>query len=126
MGEDVAKKFLQDNKYTDIFAVQNKSGNGIDIVARAPDGRLAFFEVKTSSVGKVGDLSLRQQNMSAFVEEILTQASRGTGRYKNLDAATRQRAAAALKDFGRAPQDVSSTVVGIDLLNELIRVSPWK
>ena len=125
LGEGVAQKFLQDNKYTDIFAVQNKSGNGIDIVARTPDGRLAFFEVKTSSVGKVGELSARQANMTDFVRDILRQASTGTGRYKGLDVATQNRAAQMLREFNAAPQNASGTVVGVDLLNEIIRVSPW-
>ncbi|TKK17085.1 hypothetical protein PviCFBP13515_26350, partial [Pseudomonas viridiflava] len=51
LGEDISKVFLRDNNHTDIFAVQNRSGNGIDIVSRTPDGRLAFTEVKTSRTG---------------------------------------------------------------------------
>ncbi|MEG5264167.1 hypothetical protein TRP66_07675 [Pseudomonas sp. JDS28PS106] len=55
LGEDISKVFLRDNNHTDIFAVQNRSGNGIDIVSRTPDGRLAFTEEKTSRTGNVGD-----------------------------------------------------------------------
>ena len=51
LGEDISKVFLRDNNHTDTFAVQNRSGNGIDIVSRTPDGRLAFTEVKTSRTG---------------------------------------------------------------------------
>ena len=51
LGEDISKVFLRDNNHTDTFAVQTRSGNGIDIVSRTPDGRLAFTEVKTSRTG---------------------------------------------------------------------------
>jgi hypothetical protein len=30
-----------------------------------------------------------------------------------------------LREFNAAPQNASGTVVGVDLLNEIIRVSPW-
>jgi len=57
IGEDISRAFLRDNNHTDIFAIQNRSGNGIDIVSRTPDGRLAFAEVKTSRTGNIGNLS---------------------------------------------------------------------
>jgi filamentous hemagglutinin len=129
LGEQIARDFLGRNQYTDIFAIQNASGNGIDIVARAANGRLAFFEVKTSARGIVGGLSRRQQNMSQFVQEILREASNGRGRYRGLNAATQDRAAQILREFNNAPENVrasiSANVIGVDLLNEVIRVSPW-
>jgi len=87
---------------------------------------LAFFEVKTSSTGNIGSLSPRQQDMSAFTREILQQARDGTGRYRNLDAATRRRAGEMLREFNAAPHNASGTVIGVDLQNEIIRVSPWR
>lgn len=125
LGEDISKIFLRDNDHTDIFAIQNRSGNGIDIVSRTPDGRLAFTEVKTSRTGNVGDLSARQQNMTTFVEDILSQAATRQGRYRNIDVADQQRARQMLREFRRAPENVSGNLIGIDLQREVLRVSPW-
>src|SRR5262249_19143112 len=86
LGEDIARNLLRENGYRDILPIQNASGNCIDIVARTADGRWVFFEVKTSSTGRVGSLSPRQSDMSAFVEEILTDAAFGRGRYQGIDA----------------------------------------
>lgn len=71
IGENVARAFLRGNNFTDIFSIQNSSGNGIDIVGRSPDGSLVFIEVKTSRVDAVGGgLSRRQQDMNFFVEDV--------------------------------------------------------
>ncbi len=59
------------NNHTDIISIQNASGNGIDIISRAPDGRLVFTEVKTTGVGTVGDLSKRQQDPVAYAAQAL-------------------------------------------------------
>ena len=125
LGEDISKTFLQDNNHTDIFSVQNRSGNGIDIVSRTPDGRLAFTEVKTSRTGNVGDLSVRQQSMTTFIEDVLGQAARRQGRYKNIDVADQQRARQMLREFRRAPENVSGNLIGVDLQGEVLRISPW-
>lgn len=125
LGEDISKAFLRDNNHTDIFAVQNSSGNGIDIVSRTPDGRLAFTEVKTSRTGVIGDLSPRQQNMTTFVEDILTQAAGRQGRYRNIDVLDQQRARQMLREFRQAPESVSGNLIGVDLKGEILRVSPW-
>lgn len=126
IGEDVAQRLLGENGFTDIISVQNRSGNGIDIVARASDGRLVFFEVKSSRVGQVGNLSTRQQSMTSFVEDVLGQAATGTGRYRHLDAAAQDTARRLLREFRRDPLNVSGNAVGVDLLNEMIRISPWR
>lgn len=126
IGEDVARRLLGENGFTDIISVQNRSGNGIDIVAHASDGRLVFFEVKLSRIGQVGNLSTRQQSMTSFIEDVLGQASTGTGRYRNLDAAAQDTARSLLREFRRDPLNVSGNAVGVDLLNEIIRISPWR
>lgn len=126
IGEDVARRLLGQNGFSDILSVQNRSGNGIDIVARASDGRLVFFEVKSSAVGQIGDLSVRQQNMNSFVSEILAQAATGIGRYQKLNAATQDAAALLLREFRQNPSNVSGVAVGVDLKSQVIRVSPWK
>lgn len=112
---------MRDNNHTDIFAVQNRSGNGIDIVSRTPDGRLAF----TSRTGNVGDLSVRQQNMTTFIEDILGQAASRQGRYKSISVAEQQQARQMLREFRRAPENVSGNLIGVDLQGEVLRVSPW-
>jgi hypothetical protein len=124
LGEQIAQKFLGKNGYTEIIAIQNRSGNGIDIVARAADGKLRFFEVKASAVGHVGDLSVRQGNLRTFVDQILRDAANGSGRYKNLDAATRAEAQRFYRELLRNP-DLSGTVIGVDSVSEILRVSPW-
>ena len=47
------------NGFSEVIAIQNASGNGIDLVGRSLDGRIVFFEVKSSRVGNIGDLSSR-------------------------------------------------------------------
>ncbi len=117
---------MRDNNHTDIFAVQNRSGNGIDIVSRTPDGRLAFTEVKTSRTGNVGDLSVRQQNMTTFIGDVLGQAASRQGRYKSISVAEQQQQASQmLQEFRRAPENVSGNLIGVDLQGEVLRVSPW-
>nr|WP_269670756.1 YraN family protein [Stenotrophomonas sp. SY1] len=125
VGEDIARLFLKDNNFTDVFSIQNGSGNGIDIVARSPDGSLVFIEVKTSRTNAVGDLSPRQQSMDFFVEDVLTQAATKTGRYKNISAADQMLAEEMLMNFNMRPDQVRGNVVGIDLSGEMLRISPW-
>ena len=112
LGEGVAQKFLKENGYTDIVAIQNKSGNGIDIVAKGRDGRLSFFEVKTSRTGNVGDLSARQSDMRRFVEQVLDDAANKRGRYKNISAQTQEWAEDALDAYRRDPLSVSGEAIG--------------
>lgn len=50
---------LKETGYKEVFAVQNASGNGLDAVARRPDGKYDIFEVKSSTVDKF-ELSDRQ------------------------------------------------------------------
>jgi len=126
IGEDVARRLLGENGFTDIISVQNRSGNGIDIVARASDSRLVFFEVKSSRVGQIGNLPTRQQSMTGFVNDILRQASTGTGRYQHLDPAARRTAMRLYQEFRRNRTNISGNVVGVDLLNEIVRISPWR
>lgn len=126
LGEEIAKRFLGDNGYTDIISIQDASNNGIDIVTRSADGCLSFFEVKSFRVGKVGQLSARQRSMSTFVEDVLRQEATGTGRYRDFGAAAQDTAQRLLREFLRNPLNVSGNAVGVDLLNEIVRVSPWR
>jgi len=125
LGEDISRLFLAENKFTDVFSIQNKSGNGIDIVGRSPDGSLVFIEVKTSRTDSVGNLSGRQQSMDSFVEDVLTQAASATGRYKNISLIDQMRADDMLREFLTKQEAVRGNVIGIDLGGEMLRISPW-
>jgi len=130
IGETIAKRVLGDNGFKDILSLQNGSGNGIDILARSVDGRLHFLEVKASSVGEIGNLSIRQSSMPGFLKDVLTQASTGTGRYKSLSAADQMLAKTYLKEISSGGiidlSKFSASAVGVDLKNEVLRISPWR
>ena len=85
LGESLAKLLVEKAGYTDAFAIQNASNQGIDLVARTTAGRLVFIEVKASKVGNVVRLSARQsQGADWFVRDVLGQAAEGEGRYAGL------------------------------------------
>lgn len=125
LGERIARTYLEEAGFTDIYSVQNASGNGLDLVATGHDGRLGFFEIKTSRVGEIPDLSKRQTNADVFIRDVLGQASTGTGRYKGLDTAQQDRARATLRRYDSDPLNVSRVTIGIDLLNRKLQRSPW-
>lgn len=124
IGEEVGERLLVENGFTDIISIQNASGNGLDVIARNPQGKLTFFEVKASRTGDVKSLSSRQQSMETFVEDILSQASTGTGRYQNIPQATQDLAREMLREF-RTDISVTGYNIGVDLFNQVVRISPW-
>jgi hypothetical protein len=127
IGEEIASKFLKQNGLRDIIAIKNGSNNGIDLVATTADGRLAFFEVKTTRVPKFKEqLPPRESDMKKFVTEVLTLASEGQGKYKNVSATTKTWAKATLRRYEADPATVSGELIGIDLFNKVLRVSPWR
>nr|WP_234009640.1 RHS repeat-associated core domain-containing protein [Cronobacter malonaticus] len=71
-GESHAQSQLKaSGNYADVFSVQNKSNNGIDLVGLRHDGKYDFFEVKTNTTGSVVKLSDRQQTSKEFIETVL-------------------------------------------------------
>ncbi|EPY2902615.1 RHS repeat-associated core domain-containing protein [Cronobacter sp. 153480017-3] len=71
-GESHAQSQLKaSGNYADVFSVQNKSNNGIDLVGLRHDGKYDFFEVKTNTTGSVGKLSDRQLSSKEFIETVL-------------------------------------------------------
>ncbi|WP_418884812.1 RHS repeat-associated core domain-containing protein [Cronobacter dublinensis] len=71
-GEAKVKSELEaSGKYIDVFSIQNKSNNGIDLVGLRHDGKYDFFEVKTNTTGRVGELSKRQSRAPAFINTVL-------------------------------------------------------
>ncbi|QXG50044.1 MULTISPECIES: XVIPCD domain-containing protein [Pseudomonas syringae group] len=49
IGEAIQTHDLVKQGYNDIVAIKNRSGHGIDLVGRSPDGDLEFFEIQTSA-----------------------------------------------------------------------------
>nr|WP_237721665.1 hypothetical protein [Cronobacter dublinensis] len=71
-GEAKVKSELEaSGKYIDVFSIQNKSNNGIDLVGLRHDGKYDLFEVKTNTTGRVGELSKRQSRAPAFINTVL-------------------------------------------------------
>ena len=124
-GEHIAESMLQQNGWKNFKYIKNGSDNGIDIVAQATDGHWGFFEVKTSSTGSIPNLSPRQANMDAFVNDILYNAKEGLGRYQNIDSATKQTAEFLYNEYKSNPYNFSGNVIGVDIESGIIRVSSW-
>lgn len=78
-GERIARKYLKTLGFTNIQSVQNKSGHGIDLVARDRNGNLHFFEVKTTVGSTPPRLSVAQQNSTTFIDSRLARAENPTG-----------------------------------------------
>jgi hypothetical protein len=110
--------------YSEIFAVQNASGHGLDVVAKLGDGRYAVFEVKTTAIGAPGTFSARQSNMTQFVRDVTSSATDPRNKFwKSADGETRQRARDLLNEMRNAPQNVSGNLIQVDLFNKTIDVS---
>jgi Holliday junction resolvase-like predicted endonuclease len=78
IGEALATRELVRQGYTDIVSVQNKSGHGIDLVARNSEGGLEFFEVKASGIGRAAPPVAGSE---AFVTSRLERALSDTGQW---------------------------------------------
>ncbi len=84
-GEEEVQRFLRDRGFTDIVAVQNDSGHGVDIIARSPRGNVHCFEVKTTETGR--PISLRGAQAGdprAYVISRLERAVAGRGHWQNV------------------------------------------
>ncbi|KAF1026829.1 MAG: hypothetical protein GAK29_01024 [Acinetobacter bereziniae] len=127
-GEIIAVQMVKGSGYTDVISIQNRAGNGIDIIAKSPQGNYTYMEVKTSAVGNIGPLTKgRQDDMNFFLKDVLANASNGTGRYTNLDLKIRDQAKTMYAEFLKtnSVKSTTGTAIGIDLKNGVIRVSPW-
>src|SRR5262249_15211860 len=95
-AENIAMEYLETTGYTDIIQLQNKSGHGIDVVARSPQGQLHFFEVKGTEIGRV-KYSLEQRNVRTFVESRLRRIATQSA----VDPQVREAARRIQDEFGR-------------------------
>ena len=124
-GEEIATEMLRQNGWEIITPIKNGSDNGTDIVARSSDGRLGFFEVKSTDGGEIGVLSQRQSDMDFFVRDVLTNAAYKKGRYQSISDAISQVAQQILKEYDARPWDVTGSVIGVDISNEEVYISRW-
>jgi hypothetical protein len=127
LGENAGEWLLESNGWTILKKIRNLSDNGIDIVAvQTRTGRLGFFEVKTSSIGIIPELSQRQSNMQDFVVTVLEEALAGRGPWMSLDSDTVNVVQDLLQRFRNSAGNVSGGVIGIDLENKTIHLSAWR
>ena len=124
-GEEIAREMLRQNGWTILTDIKNGSDNGIDIVARSADGRLGFFEVKSTNGGTIGTLTQRQSDMDFFVRDVLTDAANKTGKYQSISDATSQAAQQILLEYDAKPWDVTGSVIGVDVSTEEVYISRW-
>ena len=104
IGEALVTRDLVGKGYTDIVAIQNNSGHGIDLVARNPKGELEFFEIKASAVGSAKPPVAGAEQ---FIEKRLQQAldAKGVWADENMPAGVKQ-----------AAKDISAELEAADTL----------
>ncbi len=131
-GENMAEQMLKDSGWTDFVYIKNTRDNGIDIIARGPNGQLGFFEVKTTGVGRIPNLSNRQSDMNWFINNVLGDAANARGRYKNIDIQVQNAAKNILGEvngnynkFLNEYYNITGATIGVDLTNGNISVSRW-
>ena len=71
IGEAIHTYDMVKEGYTDITAIKNHSGHGIDFVGRNPQGTLEFHEVKTSALGRA---AAQRGDPEEFVSDRLERA----------------------------------------------------
>jgi len=128
IGEEVAKQFLKRNGFDvdSAVVVKNASDNGIDIIAYAPDGAPAFFEVKASRTGNIGQLSKLQKDSDSFIRNLLDEGGlNGTIRNQNISAELQLEILRLRNQVLSSGDDIRATAIGVDLLNQDILVSKW-
>lgn len=117
---------MAQNGWTDFVYIKNNSDNGIDIIARDPQGQLGFFEVKSTTTGQIPNLSSGKASMDFFVNDILSNASEGTGRYQSIDVETQNLVRDIYIEYLENPENVLGNVIGVDVKSGNIYVSRWE
>jgi RHS repeat-associated protein len=126
-GERIARKYLRKLGFDILGSIQNKSGHGIDLVARDRAGNLWFFEVKTTEGTVVPRLSPAQAHgASFFVPSRLGRAQGGTGHWANVhDPATAARATSHISEIAGSGGTVRGEVIEVNIGNRQITRRPW-
>lgn len=128
IGEEVATQFLRNNGYDldNAVVVKNASDNGIDIIAYGPDGTPAFFEVKSTRTGSIGNLSSLQADSESFVRGLLDEGGiNGTLRRQNISPELQMDILDLRDQVLSDDSPIRATTIGVDLLNRDIKVSKW-
>jgi hypothetical protein len=145
ISEQVARRLLQENGYVDILAIQNRSGHGIDLLARGPDGGLRWFEVKGSTrigidpvtgrpdLSSVPRLSIAESDPEEFVRTRLERAADPDARHwRGYPASDHAKAGQILIEYERSLKEVTSaggrvshTILQVDLANKRVCPVPW-
>lgn len=114
---------LTQNGYSVLMSVQNASGNGLDVLARAADGSLVALEVKATGRGTIRSLTSTQANSTDYVQKIILEAVTGKLRGQTLPLDVTA-AARTIEDEVKLG-NFRTVAVGVKLLGEKILVSKW-
>jgi YD repeat-containing protein len=93
-GEQEVKNDLQRRGYTNIVSIQNNSGHGIDIAAMR-NGKIYFYEVKSSITGTAPALSTAQSAPPTGLGArgfVTSRIDRGINTWRSMPAGTRLQA----------------------------------
>jgi Holliday junction resolvase-like predicted endonuclease len=124
-GERLARRYLEGQGYDVLGSIQNRSGHGIDLVARDQNGNLMFFEVKTGAGDRAPGLSEAQaKGADSFVRSRLASAAAGKGAWGAVHDPNAQASALALQaELGSSP--AQGEVLFITQGNGSIVEKPW-
>jgi RHS repeat-associated protein len=100
-GERIARRYLQSLGLNILGSIKNKSGHGIDLVARDAAGKLRFFEIKATEGARAGGLNgAQRQGAGAFVWSRLERATQPRGHWRRtFDPGTAAKADALLAEI---------------------------
>jgi RHS repeat-associated protein len=99
VGEAIVADKLRQAGYTEVLAIKNASNHGIDLVAKDLGGKWRFFEVKSTTTGKIGYLRGDQKSIMKFVESRLKLAKAGEGQWSNVAPEVQGRATQILDEI---------------------------
>lgn len=115
-GEGVAKALLERRGYR-VLALQNRSGNGIDLVAvKRARGQWVLLVAEIKATGTTRSPSLRgsQADLGNWARSRLEMAANGRGAYTNLSPSARK---LARKMLALTRNGMPAAVVKIDVLD---------
>ncbi|MDC0740907.1 YraN family protein [Polyangium mundeleinium] len=128
-GERIARNYLQKLGFNILGSVRNKSGHGIDIVARDAAGMLRFFEVKTTEGLYAAGLAGAQKNgATQFVWSRLARAAQGRRFWQaTSDPQTQSKALSLMQEIQNSggSGSIKGEVLRVVLGNGTITRSPW-
>jgi RHS repeat-associated protein len=126
-GERIARRFLEGQGFKIVGSLQNRSGHGVDLIARDRNGLLHFFEVKTSSGIRAPGLSVDQaKGAASFAMSRLRRAAAGLGAWGAVhDPHSAARARALLTEIASSGGTVRGEVIQVTLGDGRIVRKPW-